>query len=89
MAVVGGSVVGGGGFTSIGRAVVVRGGPTGTPVPAIVVSDAVTPIAVVLIVVLVVVMELSIFLPLLLMYSSTASRISLRIISYDTKKIKK
>ena len=83
MAVVGGSVVGGGGFTSIGRAVVVRGGPTGTPVPAIEVS------VVVLIVVLVVVMELSIFLPLLLMYSSTASRISLRIISYDAKKIKK
>ena len=72
-------MVGGGGFISTARVVV---GGLIRPVMLPTATDAVAPIVVV--VVVVVVVELSIFLPLLLMYSSTASRISLRMISYST-----
>ena len=69
----GGGRAGGGGFTSTARAVV---GGAGLIIETTA-TEELDPIVVV-----VVELELSSFLPLLLMYSSTASRISLRMISY-------
>ena len=77
---VGGGRVGGGDFISKARAVV---GGAGLVIVTTA-TEEVNPI-----IVLVVELELSIFLPLLLMYSSTASRISLRMINYgaDSNKL--